>query len=48
VEVRDINEWPDQVGNILVESIRQAGVNFGTRCPMDGEYQIGDTWAETH
>jgi len=38
----------DRVGEITVECIRQAGEFFNFRCPLDGEYSIGTTWAETH
>lgn len=38
----------DLVGNLAVAAIRKAGDHFGFRCPLDGEYKIGRTWAETH
>jgi len=36
------------VGKQLVASILDAGVRLGLKCPMDGEYKIGSSWAETH
>ena len=36
------------VGNAAVESIRAAGDHFGFRCPLDGEYKIGNNWKECH
>ena len=36
------------VGNIVVCAIQQAGQNFDFRCPLDGEFRVGDSWAETH
>jgi DNA polymerase I-like protein with 3'-5' exonuclease and polymerase domains len=36
------------VGKLAVESIRDAGVYFKLKCPLDGEYNIGRTWKETH
>ena len=30
------------------ECLKASGVHFKLRCPLDGEYQIGTTWAETH
>lgn len=36
------------VGKTAVESIRAAGDHFGFRCPLDGEYKVGNNWAETH
>lgn len=39
---------PETVGFFAVEAIRQAGVELGFRCPLDGEYKTGGNWAETH
>jgi len=36
------------VGYLMVESIKAAGIHFKMRCPLDGEYKIGDNWAQTH
>jgi DNA polymerase I-like protein with 3'-5' exonuclease and polymerase domains len=36
------------VGQIAVESIREAGVYFNFRLPLDGEFKVGRNWAETH
>ena len=36
------------VGELAVNSIIDAGKHFNLRCPMDGEYKIGDNWSETH
>jgi DNA polymerase I len=41
-------EIADEVGQVLVESMRKAGEFFGFRMPIDGEYKIGRNWAETH
>ena len=41
-------EQAEVFGKLAVESIKAAGVSFELRCPLDGEYQVGDTWAETH
>jgi DNA polymerase-1 len=38
----------EAVGRSAVQAIRQAGIEFGLRCPLDGEYVIGRTWADTH
>ena len=37
-----------EVGELIVESIREAGVRLRLACPLDGEYKIGSSWAETH
>ena len=36
------------VGIHFRNAIRKAGEDFDLRCPMDGEYKIGDNWSETH
>ena len=38
----------DTVGQHAVQAIRQAGKDFNFLCPLDGEYKVGDNWAETH
>lgn len=38
----------EEVGKIVVWSIQQAGEDLGFRCPLDGEFRVGDNWAETH
>lgn len=38
----------EEVGNQLVDTIIQAGKDFDLRCPLDGEWKSGLTWAETH
>ena len=35
-------------GSLARESIVKAGQYFNMRCPLDGEYQVGLTWADTH
>lgn len=45
-------EVPEQYGKEVAElgifSIKQAGVHFNLRCPLNGEAKVGKTWAETH
>lgn len=41
-------ERADEYGRMAVESIKEAGVWLGLRCPLDGDYKVGQTWAETH
>ena len=38
----------DVVGKLGVEAIKKAGDYYNLRCPLDGEYKVGATWAETH
>lgn len=41
-------EIADRVCEILVETIREVGVLFNWRCPLDGEAKVGANWKETH
>lgn len=41
-------EYAQQVGAVFRNAIREAGRTLELRCPLDGEYKIGNTWAETH
>ena len=38
----------DTFGWLAVECLKAAGLHFNLRCPLDGEYQVGTTWADTH
>ena len=40
--------YADRVGVVFRNSIRKAGRVLDLRCPLDGEYQIGDNWSATH
>ena len=42
------SDYADEVGKIAVQSIKDAGTYFNFRCPLDAEYKIGKTWADTH
>ena len=35
-------------GELAVHAIRQAGVALNFVCPLDGEYKVGMSWADTH
>lgn len=35
-------------GWLAVECLKAAGLYYKLRCPLDGEYQVGNTWADTH
>lgn len=35
-------------GELAVKSIIMAGTYYNLRCPLDAEYKIGRSWAETH
>lgn len=35
-------------GKLAVNSIVNAGIELGIRCPLNGEYKSGNNWQETH
>lgn len=41
-------ESADFVGELGVKAIEQASEHFNMRCPLTGEYKIGENWYETH
>lgn len=41
-------EQAEKYGWLAVECIKASGISFELRCPLDGEYQVGSTWADTH
>ena len=38
----------DEVGRLGVEAIIEAGKVLSLKCPLDGEYNVGSNWSETH
>ena len=46
MEVRE--DIANFVGELAVNCIIKAGEYYNLRCPMDGEYKIGENWSETH
>jgi DNA polymerase I-like protein with 3'-5' exonuclease and polymerase domains len=40
--------FSDQVGRLGIESIEEAGQVLEMRCPLTGEYKVGNNWKETH
>jgi DNA polymerase I-like protein with 3'-5' exonuclease and polymerase domains len=38
----------EEVAQLGVQAIREAGEYYNFRCPLDGEAKIGNNWAETH
>lgn len=47
-QVECLAQHAETIGKTLRQSIIDAGIHFKLRCPLDGEYKIGDSWAETH
>ena len=37
-----------KAGTLAVSAMVKAGEELGIRCPMTGEYKIGNNWSETH
>lgn len=46
IEARE--DIAEQVGRLGVEAIEETTEALGLRCPLTGEYKIGNNWAETH
>jgi DNA polymerase I-like protein with 3'-5' exonuclease and polymerase domains len=38
----------EEAGKACVQSIRESGLAYNLRCPLDGEYKVGKTWRDTH
>jgi hypothetical protein len=38
----------EEFGKLAVQAIIDAGKQLNIRCPLDGEYKIGNNWSETH
>ena len=41
-------ELAEEVGQVAAWAITQAGIKLDFRCPLSGEYQIGDSWKDVH
>ena len=47
-QIETKQEFADTVGQSAVQSIKEAGLAYNLRCPLDGEYKIGQSWKDTH
>jgi len=47
-QIETTPESAELVGKLGVDSIREAGEHFNMRCPLTGEYRVGNNWKETH
>lgn len=47
-QIQAIESQADFVGRLGVEAIEKAGQHYNMRCPLTGEYKIGNSWYETH
>ena len=48
IQVECEAEDAENVGQVAVDAIVNAGAHFNLRIPLTGEYKIGETWADTH
>ena len=47
-QVEVAEDHADEVGRLGVKSIIDAGKVLKLNCPLDGEYNVGNSWSETH
>lgn len=47
-QIETYKEYGDAVGQAVVDALVKAGTELQSNCPLDGEYKIGRSWAETH
>ena len=43
-----LEKHADKVGQLGIKAIEKAGIEYNVKCPLTGEYKIGDSWNETH
>ena len=48
VQFSCLPEHADELGQTFVDAIKKAGKELNFKCPLDGEYHIGQSWKETH
>ena len=48
LEIQAREDIADIVGQEAVKAFEQAGEYYDFRCPITGEYKVGQNWAETH
>tara|TARA_R100001463_G_scaffold132945_1_gene193964 strand:- start:3983 stop:5857 length:1875 start_codon:yes stop_codon:yes gene_type:complete len=41
-------EHANDLGRAFVTALGTAGKTLGIKCPLDGEFKVGNNWAETH
>jgi DNA polymerase I-like protein with 3'-5' exonuclease and polymerase domains len=41
-------EDAETIGKLGVQAITDAGISLDMRCPLTGEYKVGNNWKETH
>ena len=48
VQFSCLEEHAHDLGATFVAAMTQAGKVLDIKCPLDGDYKIGNNWAETH
>jgi DNA polymerase-1 len=48
IQARVKAEQAEELGQIMVSAIVDAGKLFQLRCPLSGSYKVGRNWADTH
>jgi len=47
-QIETYRHCADVIGELAVDAIRATGESLGLRCPLDGEFKVGNNWSETH
>jgi DNA polymerase I len=48
IQIECASEHAKAIGEQVVEAMRETTQYYNLRCPMDGEYSIGESWNDTH
>ena len=48
VQFSCLKEHAKELGQLFVSAIEKAGKTLDMKCPLDGDYKVGNNWAETH
>lgn len=47
-QAESLPEIADELGQVMCDAIRDAGLFFNIACPHGGDYKIGNNWADCH
>ena len=47
-QIITLREHGDLVGQTVVDAIKYVGKLYGSFCPLDGEYKLGNSWKDCH
>ena len=48
IQIECAPEHAESIGEQVVSAMRDTTVYYNLRCPINGEYKIGDSWKDTH